>query len=270
MFCNVPVRAVIECRDVDASIYELPLALQKEGMDELVMDLFDLKSPPPKKNIWIEIVRRILEPRHEVTIGVVGKYIELQDAYKSVYESITHAGIANNCKVNVAGSTPRTLKRRAAWRAAAGPRRHTGPGGFGERGTEGKIAAAQYAREKRSSLLRALPWTAGRGDRVRAKYSQASRGEQHRVRTEVPASGHQHDGGAEEDHRQGRDHAARQLRMRAGPGHPAARAYGTHSIRERHRHRYEVNNDYVGRLAAPLLVDQRHQPAGATWWRSSN
>src|ERR1019366_5238524 len=85
MFCNVPVNAVIECREVD----------------QLVLDLFGFKLPAPKRNIWVEIVRRLCHPRHEVTIGVVGKYIELQDAYKSVYESIAHAGIANTCKVNV-------------------------------------------------------------------------------------------------------------------------------------------------------------------------
>jgi CTP synthase len=101
MFCNVPVKAVIECADVANSIYELPLALQKEGLDQLVLDLFGLKHPPPENNIWTQIVRRLLNPAHEVTIGVVGKYIELQDAYKSVYESITHAGIANNCRVTV-------------------------------------------------------------------------------------------------------------------------------------------------------------------------
>ncbi|HEY1098484.1 MAG TPA: CTP synthase, partial [Myxococcota bacterium] len=82
MFCNVPVKAVIECRDVDTSIYQLPLALQKEGMDQLVLDLFGITTPPPEKNIWEQIVQRILTPKHEVTIGVVGKYIELQDAYK--------------------------------------------------------------------------------------------------------------------------------------------------------------------------------------------
>ena len=75
MFCNVPVKAVIECMDVDTSIYQLPLALQKEGMDQLVIDLFGLKNPPSEKNIWEQIVSRILNPKHEVTIGVVGKYI---------------------------------------------------------------------------------------------------------------------------------------------------------------------------------------------------
>jgi len=95
LYCNVPVKAVIECRDVAHSIYELPLALQREGMDDLVLGLLGLKIARPRTNVWRDILSRILNPKHEVTIGVVGKYIELQDAYKSVYESITHAGIAN-------------------------------------------------------------------------------------------------------------------------------------------------------------------------------
>jgi CTP synthase len=91
MFCNVPVKAVIECQDVK-SIYELPLALQREGLDELVVDLFGLRRPMPEKNPWTDIVHRIHNPRHEVTIGVVGKYIELQDAYnRSMNRSRTRA-----------------------------------------------------------------------------------------------------------------------------------------------------------------------------------
>src|SRR3954466_8395855 len=149
MFCNVPVKAVIECRDVEHSIYELPLALQKEGMDQLVLDLFGLKNQPPAKNIWEEIVRRLLTPKHEVTIGVVGKYIELQDAYKSVYESITHAGIANNCKVNVRRIDAEDLEKKGGLALLRGLDGVLVPGGFGDRGTEGKIAEAKYAREKK-------------------------------------------------------------------------------------------------------------------------
>ena len=148
MFCNVPVKAVIECRDVDSSIYQLPLALQKEGMDELVLDLLGFSIPAPKKNIWIEIVRRLLNPRHEVTIGVVGKYIELQDAYKSVYESIAHAGIANTCRVNVRRIDAEDLEKKGGTRLLRGLDGILVPGGFGDRGTEGKIAAARYARER--------------------------------------------------------------------------------------------------------------------------
>src|SRR5690606_31743859 len=93
------------------------------------------------------IVGRILNPKNEVTIGVVGKYIELQDAYKSVYESITHAGIANNCKVNVRRIDAEDLEKKGGLNALRGLDGILVPGGFGDRGTEGKIAAARYARE---------------------------------------------------------------------------------------------------------------------------
>ncbi|MDR0901802.1 MAG: CTP synthase, partial [Opitutaceae bacterium] len=139
LFCNVPVKAVIECRDV-GSIYELPLALQNERVDDLVVELFGLKNPLPEKNIWEEIVRRVKSPAHEINIGVVGKYIELQDAYKSVYESVAHGGIANNCKVHITRIDAEDLEARDG---LAKLRQLDGilvPGGFGDRGTEGKIA----------------------------------------------------------------------------------------------------------------------------------
>ena len=114
MFCNVPVKAVIEEMDVKTSIYELPLMLQQEGMDQQVCDLLGIKARAPRKNIWAEIVHRIKSPKHEVRIGVVGKYIELQDAYKSVYESLTHAGIANNCRVNIVRIDAEDLEKKGA------------------------------------------------------------------------------------------------------------------------------------------------------------
>ena len=92
---------MIEEMDVESSIYELPLALQREEMDDLVVELLGLDAPPIEHSVWIDIVRRLKSPSERVDIGVVGKYIELQDAYKSVYESLTHAGIANDCAVNV-------------------------------------------------------------------------------------------------------------------------------------------------------------------------
>jgi CTP synthase len=147
MFCNVPVKAVIECRDVPHSIYELPLALQKEGMDDLVLSLFGFKHPLPAKNVWEEIVRRVVSPAHEVKIGVVGKYIELQDAYKSVYESLTHAGIANNTRVAIVRIDAEDLEKKGGLVHLKGLDGILVPGGFGDRGTEGKIAAAKYARE---------------------------------------------------------------------------------------------------------------------------
>jgi len=254
LFCNVPVKAVIECRDVAHSIYELPLALQKEGMDRLVLELFGLKPPAPKKNIWNEIVRRLRTPRHEVAIGVVGKYIELQDAYKSVYESITHAGIANHCKVNVRRIDAEDLEKPGGLRRLKGLDGILVPGGFGDRGTEGKIAAARYAREKK------IPYY-GLCLGLQIAVIEFARN----VLRLPGANSLEFDPGAPhpvinlmEEQKKITDKGAT---MRLGsyecsltPGTHAARAYGVASVRERHRHRYEVNNDYVDRLRRAGLV----------------
>ena len=254
LFCNVPVKAVIECRDVAHSIYELPLALQKEGMDRLVLDLFGLKPPAPKKNIWNEIVRRLLTPRHEVSIGVVGKYIELQDAYKSVYESITHAGIANHCKVNVRRIDAEDLEKPGGLRRLKGLDGILVPGGFGDRGTEGKIAAARYAREHKIpyyGLCLGLQIAVIEFARNVLKLPGANSLE-FDPRAPHPVIN------LMEDQKKITDKGAT---MRLGsyecslvPGTLAARAYGVGSVRERHRHRYEVNNDYVDRLRRAGLI----------------
>jgi len=248
MFCNVPVKAVIECADVANSIYELPLALQKEGMDQLVLDLFGLKNPPPTKNIWHQIVARILNPVHEVTIGVVGKYIELQDAYKSVYESITHAGIANNCRVNVVRIDAEDLEKKGGLAALKGLDGILVPGGFGDRGTEGKIAAARYARENKIpyyGLCLGLQIAVIEFARNVLKLQGANS-------TEFEANPPHPVINMMEEQKKIVDKGAT---MRLGsyecalkPGTLAAKAYGQPSVRERHRHRYEVNNAYVGQL----------------------
>jgi CTP synthase len=248
MFCNVPVKAVIECADVANSIYELPLALKKEGMDQLVMDLFGLKNPPPEKNIWDQIVKRILNPAHEVKIGVVGKYIELQDAYKSVYESITHAGIANNCRVNVVRIDAEDLEKKGGLAVLKGLDGILVPGGFGDRGTEGKIAAAKYARENRVpyyGLCLGLQIAVIEFSRNVLKLEGANS-------TEFEASPRHPVINMMEEQKKIIDKGAT---MRLGsyecaltPGTKAAKAYASESIRERHRHRYEVNNAYVDQL----------------------
>jgi CTP synthase len=254
MFCNVPVKAVVECADVANSIYELPLALQKEGLDQLVMDCFGLKNPPPEKNIWTQIVRRILSPRHEITIGVVGKYIELQDAYKSVYESITHAGIANNCRVNVVRIDAEELEQKGGLAVLKGLDGILVPGGFGDRGTEGKIAAARYARENKVpyyGLCLGLQIAVIEFSRNVLKLKGANS-------TEFEAApAHAVINMMEEQ----KDVTDKGATMRLGsyectltPGSLAAKAYGAASVRERHRHRYEVNNAYVGQLQRAGLI----------------
>ena len=254
MFCNVPVKAVIECADVANSIYELPLALQKEKMDQLVIDLLGFKNPPPKKNIWKQIVHRLLNPVHEVTIGVVGKYIELQDAYKSVYESITHAGIANNCRIHVVRIDAEDLEKKGG---LARLKRLDGilvPGGFGDRGTEGKIAAARYAREHKIpyyGLCLGLQIAVIEFARNVLKLPGANS-------TEFEANPRHPVINMMEEQKKILDKGAT---MRLGsydcaltPGTHAAKAYGATSVRERHRHRYEVNNAYVEQLKRAGMV----------------
>ncbi|MBL9211725.1 MAG: CTP synthase [Opitutaceae bacterium] len=254
MFCNVPVKGVIECRDVDHSIYELPLALQKEGMDQLVLDLLGLKNPPPEKNIWVEIVRRILNPKYEVTIGVVGKYIELQDAYKSVYESITHAGIANHCKVNIRRIDAEDVEKKGGLALLKGLDGILVPGGFGDRGTEGKIAAAKYARENKVpyyGLCLGLQIAVIEFARNVLKLEGANS-------TEFdPKPAHPVINMMEEQ----KEIIDKGATMRLGsyecaltPGTLAHKAYGADSVRERHRHRYEVNNAYVGQLQRAGMI----------------
>ncbi|MEY4488222.1 MAG: synthetase, partial [Verrucomicrobiota bacterium] len=247
MFCNVPVKAVIECADVK-SIYELPIALQNEGLDQLVIDLFGLNKPQPERNVWAELARRINNPAHTVRIGVVGKYIELQDAYKSVYESVTHAGIANNAKVEVVRVDAEDLEKRGGIALLKGLDGILVPGGFGDRGTEGKIIAARYARENKVpyyGLCLGLQIAVIEFARNVLKLRGANS-------TEFDAASPHPVINMMEEQKKIIDKGAT---MRLGsyecaltPGSKAARAYKAESIRERHRHRYEVNNAYVGQL----------------------
>jgi CTP synthase len=247
MFCNVPVKAVIECSDVK-SIYELPVALQKEGLDQLVVDLFGLNKPQPERNVWAELARRINNPAHTVRIGVVGKYIELQDAYKSVYESVTHAGIANNAKVEIVRIDAEDLEKRGGTAALKGLAGILVPGGFGDRGTEGKIIAARYARENKVpyyGLCLGLQIAVIEFCRNVLKLKDANSTE-FDPNTPHPVINMM------EEQKKVIDKGAT---MRLGsyecaltPGSKAAKAYKAESIRERHRHRFEVNNAYVGQI----------------------
>ncbi len=247
MFCNVPVKAVIECSDVK-SIYELPIALQNEGLDQLVVDLFGLNKPQPERNVWAELARRINNPAHTVRIGVVGKYIELQDAYKSVYESVTHAGIANNAKVEVVRIDAEDLEKRGGTALLKDLDGILVPGGFGDRGTEGKIIAARYARENKVpyyGLCLGLQIAVIEFCRNVLKLKDANS-------TEFDANTPHPVINMMEEQKKIIDKGAT---MRLGsyecaltPGSRAARAYKAESIRERHRHRFEVNNAYVGQI----------------------
>jgi len=260
MFCNVPVKAVIECRDVDHSIYQLPLALQKEGLDDLVLELFGIKKPTPSKNIWNQIVKRLLNPVHEVTIGVVGKYIELQDAYKSVYESVTHAGIANNCRINTVRIDAEDLEKKGGLNVLRNLDGILVPGGFGDRGTEGKVAAAKYAREHDIpyfGLCLGLQIAVIEFARNVLKLKNANSAEFD------PTSEHQVINMMEEQKKiidKGATMRLGSYECELTPGTHAHKAYKSDTVRERHRHRFEVNNDYVAQLQKAGMVISGRNP----------
>ena len=147
LFCNVPVDGVIEEIDVEHSIYEVPLMLQREKMDALVCQELGLETSPADMSEWEAVIQRIIKPQHQVRIGVIGKYIHLQDAYKSVYEAVTHAGGANDCAIEIVRVDSEDIERDGAAAHLAEMDGILVPGGFGERGVEGKVLAAQYARK---------------------------------------------------------------------------------------------------------------------------
>ncbi len=254
MFCNVPAKAVIEEMDVESSIYELPIMLQKEGLDQLVVQQLGLKARPNPKNIWAEVVRRIKSPKHEVKIGVVGKYIELQDAYKSVYESLSHAGIANHARVKIIRIDAENLESKAGLSKLKQLDGILVPGGFGDRGIEGKIAAAGYARKHKIpyyGLCLGLQVAIIEFARNVLRLKNANSVE-FDVKTPHPVI-------ALMDEQ--RHVVLKGGTMRLGayecklkPGTLARKAYGQEIVSERHRHRFEVNNDYLPRLEKAGMI----------------
>lgn len=248
LFCNVPVKAVIEEMDVESSIYELPLALQREEMDDLVVDLLGLDAPPIEHSVWVDIVRRLKSPSGRVDIGVVGKYIELQDAYKSVYESLTHAGIANDCAVNIVRIDAEALEKPDGLNKLKGMNGILVPGGFGDRGIEGKIAAVKYARENGIPYfglclglqIAVIEFARNVLGLEGANSYEVDENTPHPVISMMDEQKSIVEKGAT---------------MRLGsyecqvkPGTKGFEAYGEEFVRERHRHRYEVNNDYVDQI----------------------
>lgn len=254
LFCNVPVKAVIEEQNVATSIYELPLMLQKEKVDDLVVDILHLDAPPVKSTVWQQVVRRIKNPKHAVRVGVVGKYIELQDAYKSVYESLYHAGIANNCAVEIVRIDAQALEVKGGLKQLVGLDAILVPGGFGDRGTEGKIAAARFARENKVpyyGICLGLQIAVIEFSRHVLGLKTANSTE-FNPDTEDPVIDFMDDQRRITDKGATMRLGAYDCRLR--PGTHASKAYGKELISERHRHRYEVNNNYVEMLGDAGMV----------------
>ena len=262
LFCNVPFEAVIEEKDVDHSIYEVPLMLQRERMDDLVCNLLRLDCAPANMAHWQEIIRKLIAPQHRVRIGVVGKYMGLQDAYKSVYEAIIHGGVANDCGVEIQKVDSEELER-------DGPEKHLKglggilvPGGFGERGIEGKIKAAMYARENNVpylGLCLGMQIATIEFARNVLKLNRA-----HSTEFD-PSTPHPVIAMLDEQTRVTKKGGT--MRLGAQPcqlvvGTKTARLYGAFVVNERHRHRYEFNNTYRERFQKAGFVFSGFTPDG--------
>ncbi len=147
LFCSVKAEQVIAAQD-SSTIYEVPLALHREKFDELIQNRLGLKGDKPNTKAWSHIVKTLKEPENTLQIGIVGKYVDLKESYKSLHEAIVHGGIKNNCKVSIVYVDSEKLNDRNVQHALADVGGILVPGGFGSRGVEGKIAAIRYAREK--------------------------------------------------------------------------------------------------------------------------
>jgi CTP synthase len=254
LFSNVPVEAVLSAIDVTC-IYEVPLWLHKEGIDELICERLNIWSRAPDLSSWERIVERFTKPtKGSVKIGVVGKYVHLRDAYKSLHESLVHGALTNDCKVDLEYIDSEEIEKDGAEARLSHLDAVLVPGGFGDRGTEGKIASIAYARQNKIPFfgiclgmqLAVVEFARNVAGLVGANSAEFDRDCKHPVIDLMPDQRGQRNKGAT---------------MRLGafpctllPGTVAAEAYGTVDISERHRHRYEFANDYRDQLTAAGLV----------------
>jgi CTP synthase len=254
-FCNVREGAVIEARDVD-NIYAVPEAYSAEGLDAEVLAAFGIEPPPADLERWRIINERIRNPEGAVTIAVVGKYTGLKDAYKSLIEALSHGGIANKVKVNLDWIESEVFENKDPAPFLEHVDGILVPGGFGQRGAEGKILAAQFARERQVpyfGICFGMQMAVVEAARNLVGIEGANSTEF--GPTPEPVVGLMTEwlrGNAQEKRRAGGDLGG-SMRLGAYPAHltPGSRVadiYGTTEISERHRHRYEVNTNYKGRL----------------------
>ena len=245
LFCNVETQAVIEERDKEFSIYEVPLSLTENKLDELIVQKLGLtKARPLDLSEWHDMLHKLRNPNHEVCIGVVGKYIEYKDAYKSIYESLDHAGIANSTRILVRKIEAEELENNGPDAALAGLDGILVPGGFGYRGINGKVEAIRYAREKGIpffGICLGLQCAVIEFARNVAKLDRANSTE---IDPDSP-----HPVVCLLDAQQSITNMGGTMRLGSYPctlkaPSRAREAYGSDKIQERHRHRYEFNNDY--------------------------
>jgi len=252
LFCNLEEQAVITARDVD-SIYEVPLTFAREGVDALALKYLHIETKAPDLSRWEEIVRRSYNPQDEVSIGIVGKYVEYEDSYKSLKEALVHGALAHNLKLRVTWIEAEGLENPDYESQLEGFDGILVPGGFGKRGIEGMLNAIRYARENRvpyfgiclgmqTACIEFARNVCGLSDANSSEFDPATA---HRVIYKLrELTGVEEMGGT----------------MRLGawtcvlqPDSLAYKAYGMTEISERHRHRYEFNREYEALLTGAGL-----------------
>lgn len=246
LFCNVPASCVIEEKDVAHSVYEVPIVLNRQKVADIIMEKLYLPKRKVDVRPWQRIVRTIRNPKREVEVAVVGKYIQLVDSYKSIFESIAHAGIANNARVKVRKVNSEDIEKRGAGTKLRGVGGILVPGGFGMRGIEGKIRAVRYAREKgipffgiclglQCAVIEFARNVLGWAD---ANSTEFEKNTAHPVISLL------------EEQKKVKDFGG-SMRLGAysgrvvGKKYLAFRIYRSEEISERHRHRYEYNSDFL-------------------------
>jgi len=243
LFCNVEVAAVFTAKDVHC-IYEVPLVFHREGLDAKIVDLLNIWTGQPHLEKWEEVVNRFHNPPNEVCVGIVGKYVNLTDSYKSLNEALVHGGIANNCRVKLKFIDSEKIEAEGIGSTLDDVDAVLVPGGFGIRGIEGMIIAVQQAREKKipyfgiclGMQMAVVEYARNICGLDKANSSEFDPATSYPVIDLLPEQRNVTDKGAS---------------MRLGawpcviePDSFAFTAYGEKSISERHRHRYEFNNDY--------------------------
>jgi CTP synthase len=261
LFCSVEARSVITAMDVP-SIYEVPLSLEKEGLCEIVLEKMGMKPKQPDLKQWQAINQILRKPKHEIRIGIVGKYVELKESYKSLTEALIHGGIGNNSRVIFDWVDSEDLEKEGAPDLLKDCDGILVPGGFGDRGIEGKIKAVQYSREKKVPYFgiclgmhcAAIEFARNVAKLKNANSAEFSTTSPYLVIDLLPDQDTQGDIGG--TMRLGEYPC--QLRKNSN----AYKAYGKREIEERHRHRYEFNNMYRIEMEEAGLVFSGLSPNG--------
>jgi CTP synthase len=272
LFCNVGVDAVITAKDVDC-IYEVPLVFHREGLDNKMVELLNIWTRAPRLDAWRQLVEGIQAPSHSVAIAIVGKYVDLTESYKSLNEALYHAGLPNDCRVELKFIDSETIDGSSCSHELQQVDGILVPGGFGSRGVEGKICAARFARENRipyfgiclGMQIAVIEFARHQADLEGAHSSEFNAMTEHPV-IYLMREWYDDKTGTKQERDDNSDKGG-SMRLGAYPcrlkkDSLAYKAYGVTDISERHRHRYEFNNAYIDRLTANGLVISGTSPEG--------